>query len=123
MQKLAKREAQLMGAIWQLDRAFIKEIIDLLPTPKPHYNTVSTMVKILEEKGFVAHEKLGNAYRYYAKVSREAYQERFQDEVVDDVVKGFFDGSPMKLVNYFAKEQKLDAADLERILKMIKDQQ
>ncbi|MEL6143198.1 MAG: BlaI/MecI/CopY family transcriptional regulator, partial [Bacteroidota bacterium] len=86
-------------------------------------NTVSTMIKILEKKGFLDHEKLGNTYRYFAKISRGDYQQQFQGEVVDEVVKGFFDNSPAKLVNYFAKQQKLDAADLERILKMIKDQQ
>ena len=118
MKKLAKREAQIMQVIWKLEKAFIKEIVEGLPEPRPHYNSVSTMVKLLKKKGFVADEKMGNAYRYYAIVQKEDYQV----EVVDDVVKGFFDDSPMKLVNYFAKEQKLDAAELERLLKMIKDQ-
>ena len=119
MKKLAKREAQIMQAIWNLEHAFVKDIVEAMPVPRPHYNSVSTMVKLLEKKGFVSHEKMGNAHRYFAVVQKEDYQE----EVVDDVVKGFFDNSPMKLVNYFAKEQKLDAADLERLLKMIKDQQ
>ncbi|PHI18573.1 transcriptional regulator [Lewinellaceae bacterium SD302] len=123
MQKLAPREAQIMEALWQLDRAFVKEIVEELPDPKPHYNSVSTMVKILEKKGFVAHEKLGNAYRFYALVSKQQYQDEVKDEVVGKVVKDFFDNSPAKLVNYFAKEQQLDADDLERLLKMIKDQQ
>jgi predicted transcriptional regulator len=119
MKKLAKREAQIMQAIWNLKHAFVKDIVEAMPEPRPHYNSVSTMVKLLEKKGFVSHEKLGNAHRYFAVVKKEDYQE----EVVDDVVKGFFDNSPMKLVNYFAKEQKLDAAELERLLKIIKDQQ
>lgn len=119
MKKLAKREAQIMQAIWRLEKAFIKDIVEEMPDPKPHYNSVSTMVKLLKKKGFVGDEKLGNAYRYYAVVKKEDYQET----VVDDVVKGFFDDSPMKLVNYFAKEQKLSEDDVERLLKMIKDQQ
>ncbi len=118
MQKLAKREAQIMQAIWDLGHAFIKDVVEKMPDPKPHYNSVSTMVKLLEKKGFVSHEKHGNAHRYFAVVQKEDYQE----EVVDEVVKGFFDDSPMKLVNYFAKEQKLNEADVERLLKMIKDQ-
>lgn len=122
MQKLAPREAQIMEALWQLDRAFVKEIIELLPGKKPHYNSVSTMVKILEKKGFVGHEKIGNAYRFYALVSRQQYQNGVKGEVVGEVVKSLFDNSPAKLVNYFAKEQKLSAEELERILKMIKDQ-
>jgi predicted transcriptional regulator len=119
MKKLAKREAQIMQAIWGLEHAFVKDIVAAMPEPRPHYNSVSTMVKLLETKGFVSHEKMGNAHRYFAVVKKEDYQE----EVVDDMVKGFFDNSPMKLVNYFAKEQKLDAAELERLVKMIKDQQ
>ena len=65
MQKLAKREEQIMQACWQLENAFIKEIIQEMPDPKPHYNTIATMVKILEDKGFLAHESIGNVFRYY----------------------------------------------------------
>ncbi len=119
MQRLARREAQLMEVLWKLKKAFVKEIIEELPDPKPHYNTVSTMVKILEEKGFVAHEKLGNAYRFFPVVKEEDYQKK----AVNDVVKRFFDNSPMQLVNYFAREQQLDADDLERLIRLIKDQE
>ncbi len=117
MQQLGKREAQIMQAIWQLEHAFIRDIIELLPDPKPHYNTVSTMVKILEEKGFVTHESLGNAYRYRPLIRKEDYQ----GEIVDDLVRGYFDNSPMKLVNFFAREQKLDPEDLERLIRKIKE--
>lgn len=117
MQKLAKREAQIMQIIWTLEKASIKEIAAQIPEPRPHYNSVSTMVKLLKTKGFVREEKQGKAYQYFALVPKEDYQE----EIVDEVVKGYFDNSPIKLVNYFAKEQKLDAEDLERLLKMIKN--
>lgn len=115
MEKLATREAQIMQVIWDLEKAFVKEVVEQLPD-QPHYNTVSTMVKILEKKGFLGHEKLGNAYRYFPLVSKEDYQTK----VVDEVVKGFFDNSPLKLVNYFTREQQLSADDLERLLKKIK---
>ena len=69
MKKLANREEQIMQVLWELDQAFVKEIIAELPTPKPHYNTVSTIIRILEDKGFVDHESFGNAYRYFPKVS------------------------------------------------------
>jgi len=118
MQKLAKREAQIMQALWQLERGFVKDIIELLPDPKPHYNSVSTMVKLLKDKGFVGFEKQGNAYCFFPIVSKEEYQAK----AASDVVEGFFDGSPLKLVNFFAKEQKLSEADVERLLKMIKNQ-
>lgn len=117
MQKLAKREAQIMQIIWSLEKATVKEIVAEMPEPRPHYNSVSTMVKLLKSKGFVGEEKMGRAYSYFALVAKEDYQ----GKVVNDVVKGYFEGSPMKLVNYFAKEQKLDAEDLERLLKLIKN--
>lgn len=106
-----------MEVLWRLKKAFVREIIEELPDPKPHYNTVSTMVKILEEKGFVDHEKLGNAYRFFPVVAEEEYQKK----AVDDVVRRFFDNSPMKLVNYFAREQQLDADELERLIHLIKE--
>ena len=74
MQKLAKREEQIMQACWHLGKAFIKEIIAELPDPKPHYNSVATMVRILEEKGFLGHETLGNTFQYYPVISKEQYQ-------------------------------------------------
>src|SRR6266705_1525734 len=69
MQKLAKREEQIMQACWHLEKAFIKDIIAELPEPKPHYNSVATMVRILEEKGFLDHETFGNTFRYYPKTN------------------------------------------------------
>ena len=108
-----------MQVLWTLERAFIKEIVDALPSPQPHYNSVSTMVKLLEKKGFVKREKLGNAHRYTPVVAKDDYKEG----LVNDVVEKFFDNSPAKLVNYFAKEQRLSSAELERVLRLIKDQQ
>ena len=74
MQKLAKREEQIMQVYWDLKKAFIRDIIPHLPEPKPHYNSVATMVKILEEKGFLDHESVGNIYCYFPVISREEYQ-------------------------------------------------
>ena len=71
MIKLATREEQIMQVFWDLERAFIRDIIPLLPDPKPHYNSVATMVKILEEKGFLDHEAVGNVYQYFPIISRE----------------------------------------------------
>lgn len=120
MQKLAKREAQLMAAVWKLEKAFVRDIMELLPD-NPHYNTVSTMVKILVEKGFLDKEKLGNAWRFYPLISQEEYQAEHQDAAINEVMKSFFDNSPLKLVSYFAKEKKLKAEELEEILRIIKE--
>jgi predicted transcriptional regulator len=116
MQKLAKREEQIMQACWQLGNAFIKEIITELPDPKPHYNSVATMVRILEEKGFLGHESFGNTFRYFPVISKEDYQKH----AVGDIVKQYFNNSYPNMLAYFAKEQKLSKAELNDILNIIK---
>ncbi len=115
MQKLAKREEQIMQALWLLERAFVKEIIVELPDPKPHYNSVATMVRILEEKGFLGHESFGNTFRYYPIVSKEAYQR----QTLGDIVKQYFNDSYPSMLAFFAKEEKISKADLEEILQLI----
>jgi len=82
MQKLAKREEEIMQACWKLGKAFIKEIIAELPDPRPHYNSVATMVRILEEKGFLNHETFGNTFQYFPVVSKEVYQNQAFDDIV-----------------------------------------
>src|SRR5687767_15171687 len=82
MTKLAKREEQIMMVYWDLGKAFIRDVIPQLPDPKPHYNSVATMVKILEEKGFLDHEAIGNMYQYFPVVSREDYQKHAMKDFV-----------------------------------------
>jgi len=115
MQKLAKREEQIMQALWHLEKAFVKEIIQELPEPKPHYNSVATMVRILEEKGFLDHESFGNTFRYFPLISKEAYQR----QTVGDLVKQYFNDSYPSMLAFFAKEEKISKADLEEILQLI----
>ena len=116
MIKLAKREEQIMQVYWDLGKAFIKEVIPHLPDPKPHYNSVATMVKILEEKGFLDHETIGNVYSYFPIITREQYQKH----AMKDIVKEYFDNSYPRMLAFFAKEQKLSEAELKEILNMIK---
>jgi predicted transcriptional regulator len=116
MQKLAKREEQIMQVFWNLENAFIKEIIPELPDPKPHYNSVATMVKILEEKGFLSHETIGNIFRYYPVISREDYQKH----AMKDIVSQYFNNSYPSMLAFFAKEQKISESELNEILDIIK---
>lgn len=116
MVKLAKREEQIMQVFWDLEKAFIKEIIPHLPDPKPHYNSVATIVKILEEKGFLDHETVGNIYCYFPTVSREDYQHHAMKDIVDK----YFDNSYPRMLAYFAKQQKLTEAELNEIIQLIK---
>lgn len=115
--KLAKREEEIMQVLWKLEKAFVKEIIDELPEPKPHYNTVSTIIRILEDKkGFVGHKSFGNSHQYFPLISKEAYQQN----AVGDILEKYFDNSFQKMVAYFAKEEKISSRELEDIIKMIK---
>lgn len=118
MQKLAKREEQIMHVFWQLQKAFIRDVIPGLPEPRPHYNTVATMVKILEEKGFLAHETVGNMFRYYPVVQKEDYQRH----AIKDIVKQYFGNSYPSMLAFFAKEQKISEEELKEIIKLIKKQ-
>ena len=116
MIKLAKREEQIMQVYWDLGKAFIKEVIPHLPEPKPHYNSIATMVKILEEKGFLDHDSVGNVYRYFPVISREDYQKH----AMKDIVSQYFDNSYPRMLAFFAKEQNLTEDELQEILQMIK---
>lgn len=117
MQKLAKREEQIMQILWEHGPAFVKEIIEHFPDPKPHYNTVSTIIRILEKKQFVDHKSFGNSHQFYALISKDTYQK----EALGDVLDKYFDNSYQKMVTYFAKEEKISTDDLEEIINMIKN--
>src|ERR1041384_7310884 len=108
MQKLAKREEQIMQVFWTLEKAFIKEVIPEMPDPKPHYNSVATMIKILEEKGFLDHEATGNMHCYFPIISREKYQQF----ALKDIVSQYFDNSYPRMLAFFAREQKLTEKEL-----------
>ena len=116
MVKLARREEQIMQVFWDLNKAFIRDIIPLLPDPKPHYNSVATMVKILEEKGFLDHETVGNMHAYFPVIRRENYQQF----ALKDVVSQYFDNSYPRMLAFFAKEQNLTEKELTEIVNIIK---
>ena len=117
MQKLAKREEQIMQALWKLEKGFVKEIIALLPDPKPHYNSVSTMVRILVDKGFVAYEAFGKTHRYYPLVSKADYQQK----EVKGILSKYFGNSYSKMVAHFAQSENISEAELQEIIQMIKN--
>ena len=107
-----------MHVLWQLDKAFVKEIQEALPPPQPHYNTVSTMLKILAEKEFIQHEKIGNMLRYKPMVSKANYKK----EAVGDIIEKYFDNSYANMVAHFAKNENISSIELEEILNAIKNQ-
>lgn len=115
---LTKAEEEIMQALWQLDKAFVKDIVDILPEPKPHYNTVSTIIKILEDKKFVSHESLGKSNRYYPLVAKGEYSKGSMQQFVGK----YFEGSFANMLSFFAKEKDISVKELEEILSEIKKQ-
>jgi len=112
MKDLTKAEEQIMQVIWDLDKAFVKEILETLPNPKPAYNTVSTIVRILEEKGFVDHESFGKSHRYFAIVTKSDYR----NFATSKLLKGYFGGKFENLLSHFASEKNLTLKQLQDIL-------
>ena len=116
MKILTKAEEQIMQVIWKLDKAFLKEIIDELPNPKPHNNTVATIIKILTEKDFVGLKVFGRTLQYYPFVSKETYSKNS----MKSLVKGYFEGNFSNAVSFMVKENNLSVEDLELLLKQLK---
>lgn len=112
---LTKAEEQVMQILWQLEKGFVNDVIAQMPEPKPAYNTVSTIIRILEKKGFVAYEAFGKSHRYYALVSMEEYT----DKSLNSLMKGYFGNSYHNLVSYFTKAEKVSVADLEAMRDII----
>jgi BlaI family penicillinase repressor len=113
--ELTKAEEQVMRIIWKLRKAFVKDIIEEIPGEKPAYNTVSTIVRILEKKGFVGHESFGKSHRYYPLVSRKEYT----GEYLDSFVGRFFKSSYKEMVSFFADNDNLSLKEIEEIKKML----
>lgn len=119
MKPLTKAEEQVMQVLWKLDKAFLREIVESMPNPKPHQNTVATLLKILAEKEFVGIEVLNRHHQYYPVVSKEEYSKRSMKQLV----KGYFEGSFTNVVSFLVKENNISVEELESLLKQIKKQQ
>lgn len=111
MEKLTRKEEEIMQVLWELEKAFVKEIIEVLPEPKPHYNTVSTIIKKLEGKKFVGYESFGKTYRYFPLVAKKDY--------LGKTMTSFFNNSYKQMVTFFAKEDKLSVDELKEIIDLI----
>ena len=116
MKTLTIAEEQIMQTIWKLDKAFLREIIDELPNPKPHQNTVATILKILIEKEFVGVTVFGRTHQYYPLVSKDIYSKGS----IKNLVKGYFEGSFSNAVSFMVKENNLSIEELELLLKQLK---
>ena len=115
MKELTKAEEQIMQELWTLEKAFVKEIVDKLPEPKPAYNTVSTIIRILEKKGFVDHCAYGKTHQYFPLISKPDYTKSY----FKNFLSGYFGNSFQEMVSFFAREDKMSLSELEEIIKEV----
>ncbi|PQJ10082.1 transcriptional regulator [Flavipsychrobacter stenotrophus] len=116
MKTLTKAEEQVMMTLWQLGKGLLMEIVEKMPEPKPHKNTVATMLKILVDKQFVSIENLGRIHRYHPLVSKDAYS----TSTLSEIARGYFQGSYSNIVSFLVDEKKLSIADVELLLNEMK---
>ncbi len=118
MKELTKAEEQVMEYLWKLEKAFVKDILNEFPEPRPAYNTVSTIVRILEKKGMVGYHAYGKTHQYYPLVSPAGYRKgRFRD-----VLSKHFNNSYQKFASFFAREEDVSIADLEEMKKIVENE-
>ena len=118
MKELTKAEEQIMQVLWRLEKGFVKDVINRLQDPKPAYNTVSTIVLILEKKGFVAHNAYGKTHEYYPIVSKDDYKKRF----LKSFIKRYFGNSFQEMVSFFANDRDITLGEMEEIRELLNDE-
>ncbi len=116
MKELTKAEDQIMQLLWEQEKAFVKDIVEKIPEPKPAYNTVSTIIRILEKKGFVGYKAYGKTHEYFPLVSRKDYTRSF----MKNFMRNYFSGSFQEMVSFFAKEDNMSLSDLDELMEDVK---
>ncbi|MBS1621775.1 MAG: BlaI/MecI/CopY family transcriptional regulator [Bacteroidetes bacterium] len=119
MKALTKAEEQIMQAVWKLGKGFLREIVEAMPNPKPHQNTVATLLKILIEKEYIGINNMGRQHQYFPLISKEEYSKRSMKQIA----KNYFEGSFSNVVSFLVKENNITIEELENLLQQIKKQQ
>jgi predicted transcriptional regulator len=117
IKQLTKAEEQVMQILWEIKKGFVKEVIEKMSEPKPAYNTVSTIIRILEKKGFVGYNSFGKTHEYFPLIAKDEYRSFF----LRNFMGNYFGGSIQNLVSFFAKENDLDINDMEEIMKYVEE--
>ncbi|MEN2435487.1 BlaI/MecI/CopY family transcriptional regulator [Weeksellaceae bacterium A-14] len=117
VQTLTKAEEQIMQYLWKIRKGFLKDILDQFPDPKPHTNTVSTILKVLKDKEFVDYEVFGRQHEYYPRVS----QEQYSGKSMKSLVKNYFSGSYKNAVSFLVEKNEMSIEDLEMLLDELKN--
>jgi BlaI family penicillinase repressor len=115
MEELSPQEERIMRIFWKLGKALIRDVLDLLPPPKPPYTTLASHIRQLESKGYLNHRSYGNTHQYYPVISRYDYQTRSFDRLV----KNYFEGSARNMLSFMVKENKLSEKDIQELQKLI----
>tara|TARA_R110002050_G_scaffold92269_1_gene193119 strand:+ start:11042 stop:11401 length:360 start_codon:yes stop_codon:yes gene_type:complete len=115
MEKLTNKEEEIMHILWKLEKAFVKDVLAEIKEDKPHYNTLSTIIRNLEEKGYVSYNAYGKTHQYYPTVSKEAYRKGFMNVAINN----YFNNSYKNMVSFFAKEEKISVEELKEIIALI----
>ena len=118
MNRLTAKEEELMRFFWKNDALFVKELLDFYDKPKPHFNTLSTTVRGLEEKGFLSHKTYGNTYQYYATISEEEYSHG----TLRGVISKYFDNSSLRAVSSLVQHEKISIEDLKKLIQEVEQQ-
>jgi BlaI family transcriptional regulator, penicillinase repressor len=117
MKELTKAEEQVMQILWEIEKGFVKDIISKMEEPQPAYNTVSTIVRILETKGFIGHKEYGKSHRYFPLIKKKDYSR----ERMNEMVKNYFGDSASQLVSFFTKQKKMNIREADEIIKLLED--
>lgn len=117
IKELTKAELQVMRILWAREKAFVHEIREDMPDPKPAYNTISTVLRVLVVKGFVTYYNFGKTYQYYPLIQKEDYMERYMNNVINN----FFSGSIKAVVSFFARNEKLSMTEIDEIIDMLNE--
>jgi BlaI family penicillinase repressor len=116
--ELTRAEEEVMQILWELGKGFVKELVERYEKPRPAYNTVSTLIRILEQKGFVGHMAYGKTHEYYPLISKDEYRKQY----LNNMISNYFSGSFKQLVSFFAREEKMDRKEMEDILNTMKNE-
>ncbi len=116
MKELTKAEEQVMQLLWKREKAFVKDLVEEMPEPKPAYNTVSTIVRILEKKGFVGHNAYGKTHEYFPLIGRNEYTRSFMKHFM----RNYFSGSFQEMVSFFAREDNMSLSELDELMEEVK---
>lgn len=115
MEKLTNKEEEVMHILWNLEKAFVKDVLAEIKEDKPHYNTLSTIIRNLEDKGYLSYTAYGKTHQYFPIIAKEDYRKRFMNIAINN----YFNNSYKNVVSFFAKEEKISVDELKEIIDLI----